>query len=50
MSRFVIYQTICECLETTDRIADAIECFHDMMSKLGGEIYMSGPMIEWVCG
>ena len=29
---------------------DAIECFHEMMSELAGEIYMSGPMTEWVSG
>ena len=27
---------------------DAIECFHEMMTELGGEAYMSGPMTEWV--
>ena len=41
---------MCERLEAIDRLADAIECFHEMTSKLGGEVYMSKPMTEWVSG
>ena len=41
---------MCERLEAIDRVTDAIECFHEMMTELGGEAYMSGPMTEWVSG
>ena len=34
----------------SDHVTDAIECFHEMMTELGGEVYMSGPMTEWVSG
>ena len=50
LPRVTIYRAICERLEAIDRITDAIECFHEMMSELGGEVYMSGPMTEWVSG
>ena len=45
-----IHQVICERLEAIDRETDAIECFHEMTNKLGGEIYVNGPMTEWVSG
>ena len=48
--RFIIYRVTCERLEKIDRATDAIECFHEMMTELGGEVYMSGPMTEWVSG
>ncbi|KAF8433934.1 hypothetical protein L210DRAFT_2684164 [Boletus edulis BED1] len=48
--RFAIYQVMCERLEATSRIVDAVECFHEMTRELGGGIYMSGFTIEWVCG
>ena len=44
------HQAICEHLEASDRLTNAIECFHEMTSKLGGEIYASGLMTEWVSG
>ncbi|KAF8430779.1 hypothetical protein L210DRAFT_3730379, partial [Boletus edulis BED1] len=47
--RFAIYQVMCERLEATSRIVDAVECFHEMTRELGGGIYMSGFTIEWVC-
>ena len=50
LPKVTIYRVICERLETIDRITNAIECFLEMMSKLGGEVYMSGPMTEWVSG
>jgi hypothetical protein len=46
----MIYWVVCERLEAIDRVTDAIECFHEMMSKLGGEVYMSEPMTERVSG
>ena len=50
LPRVTIYRVICECLEVSDRVTGVIECFHEMMSELGEEIYMSGPMTEWVSG
>ena len=41
---------MCERLEAFHRVTDAIKCFHEMMSELRGEVYMSGPMTEWVSG
>ncbi|KAF8128175.1 hypothetical protein EV363DRAFT_1170862 [Boletus edulis] len=45
----MIYRVVCERLEMIDRVTDAVECFLEMMSELGGEIYMSEPLTEWVC-
>jgi hypothetical protein len=50
LPRVTIYRVICERLEAIDRVTDAIECFLAMTSELGGEVYMSGPMTEWVSG
>ena len=33
-----------------NRVTDAVECFHEMMSELGGEVYMGRPMTQWVSG
>ena len=41
---------MCERLEATDREADAVECFREMMNKSGGEVYTCEPMTEWVAG
>ncbi|KAN0087823.1 hypothetical protein V8E55_006444 [Tylopilus felleus] len=35
LPRVAVYQTICECLKMNDRITDAVECFHQMISELG---------------
>ena len=48
--RCVIYRTICERLEATDRIPDATECFQEMLCELGEEVYTSGPVTEWFYG
>ena len=48
--RSVVYRTICERLEATDRILEATECFQEMAVELGEEVYTSGPMAEWFCG
>jgi hypothetical protein len=45
-----IYRVICERLEAIDRVTDAIECFLEMMSEFGGEVYTSEPMNEWIFG
>ena len=50
LPKVTIYRVICERLEAIDRVTDGIECFLEMMSELGGEVYMSGPMTEWVSG
>ncbi|KAF8120149.1 hypothetical protein EV363DRAFT_1374870 [Boletus edulis] len=47
--KFTIYQVVCERLETINRIMDAVECFHAMMSESGEKIDMSVPMTEWIC-
>ena len=38
LPKVAIYQAIIECLEATDRVADAVECFHQMTSELGEKI------------
>ena len=50
LPKVMTYRVICERLEAVDRVTDAIECFHEMMRELEGEVYMSGPMTEWVSG
>ena len=50
LPRVTIYRAVCERLEAIERVTDAIECFDEMMSGLGGEVYLSGPMTEWVSG
>jgi hypothetical protein len=50
LPRVTIYRVICERLEAIARVTDAIECFLAMMSELGGEVYTSDPMTEWVSG
>ena len=48
--RLAVYQVICERLETIDRIADAVDCFNEMMTQLGGEAYISERISNWVGG
>ncbi|KAF8436001.1 hypothetical protein L210DRAFT_3505979 [Boletus edulis BED1] len=43
-----IYRAICDRLEVIDRIADAMECFHEMMSELGGETKGNDEYRAWV--
>ena len=50
LPKVTIYRVICERLEVIDRVTDGIECFLEMMSELGGEVYLSEPMFEWVSG
>ena len=45
LPKVAIYQVILERLEATGRIADAVECFHQMTSELGENIGL-----EWVLG
>ena len=46
----MIYRTICEQLDTLDKITDAAECFHKMTSELGEEIHLHVEQTEWVRG
>ncbi|KAF8554675.1 hypothetical protein OG21DRAFT_1508679 [Imleria badia] len=48
LPRVTTYWAVCERLETMDRVTDAIECFHEMTNELGEEVYISGPLTEWV--
>jgi hypothetical protein len=50
LPRITVYRVICERLEAIERVTDAIECFLEMMSEFGGEVYTSVPMTEWVSG
>jgi hypothetical protein len=50
LPRVTIYRVLCEHLEAIDRVTDAIECLLEMTSELGGEVYMSRPITEWVSG
>ena len=49
-SRFTIYWALCDHLETTDRVTDAVECFHQMTAELGGEMNLHGEHSEWALG
>ncbi|KAF8122511.1 hypothetical protein EV363DRAFT_1360163, partial [Boletus edulis] len=46
--RAEIYRAICEHLEMIDRIADAVECFREMMSELGEETKEHDEYTAWV--
>ena len=45
LPKVAIYQAIVKHLEATDRIADTVECFHQMTSELGEKIDF-----KWVLG
>ena len=45
-----IYQVLCEHLETIDRVADAVECFHQMMSELSERTNLGNEHLEWTLG
>ena len=46
--KVAIYQAIVERLEATDRIAHAVECFHQMTSDLGEKINPEWVLGEWL--
>ncbi|KAF8433860.1 hypothetical protein L210DRAFT_3506823 [Boletus edulis BED1] len=51
LSRVEIYRVVCERLETTDRIADAIECFHELTCELQQEtIGLHDEHLAWALG
>ena len=49
LPKMAIYQAIVERLEATDRIADAVECFHQMTSELGEKIDPEWVLGKWSC-
>ena len=49
LPKMAIYQAIVERLEATDPIADAVECFHQMMSELGEDIELEWVLSKWLC-
>jgi hypothetical protein len=48
--RFTIYCALCDHLEMTNYITDAIECFHQMNSELVGETNTRGERAKWAAG
>ena len=46
----MIYQVVCERLETVDRMMDAADCFHQLVSELAGEIHLHDEQEKWACG
>ena len=46
----VIYWVICDRLEKIGRITDAVECFNEMTTELGGETNMDGDVLQWASG
>ena len=49
LPKVAIYQAIVERLEAIDRIADAVECFHQMTSELGEKIDLKWIIGKWSC-
>ena len=45
---FTIYQEICEHLEATDHVTDAVECFQQMVGSLTGKTHGRGA--KWIPG
>ena len=46
----MVYWALCDHLEMTDRITEAIECFHQMNSELAGETNIHGEQAKWAVG
>ena len=47
--KVAIYQAIVERLKATDRIVDAVECFHQMASELRENIELGWVLGKWFC-
>jgi len=45
-----IRQSLFEALYAAGRTKDAVECFHQMTSELGGETSLHGEHLEWALG
>ena len=48
--RFTIYCALGDHLKMTNRIMDALECFHQMNSELAGETSTHGEKAKWAIG
>lgn len=48
ISRFAIYQAICERLEAIDRTMDAGECFRQMVAELVEQANANDEQSEWI--
>jgi hypothetical protein len=48
--RFAIYCALCDHLEMNNRIADAIDCFHQMSSELAEKTITHGEQAKWAVG
>ncbi|KAF8552314.1 WD40 repeat-like protein [Imleria badia] len=46
LPRVTTYQAVCERLVAINRVTDAIDCFHEMMSESEEEVYVSGSMTD----
>ena len=46
----MVYRVLCDHLETLNQIMVATECFHQMMSELGGDKNLHVEQAEWVLG
>ena len=49
LPKVAIYQAIVEHLEATDRIADPVQCFHQMTSELGENMNLEWALGKWSC-
>ena len=49
-SKFTVYRTICEHLETLDQITVATDCFQHMKSELAKETNLHTEQAKWVHG
>ncbi|KAF8129259.1 hypothetical protein EV363DRAFT_1220403 [Boletus edulis] len=50
VARFIAYRVICECLETTDRVIEASDCFRQMVDEMLGQGNAHIEEAEWVLG
>ena len=48
--RFTIYRAVCEHLEGVDRVADATECFRQMLNDPAVEANMHDEQAKWASG
>ncbi|KAF8129238.1 hypothetical protein EV363DRAFT_1432643 [Boletus edulis] len=48
--RSIAYRVICECLETTDHVTEASDCFRQMVDEMVGQVNAHIEEAEWVLG
>jgi tetratricopeptide (TPR) repeat protein len=46
----MIYQVVCDRLETVDRMMDAAECFHQLVGELEGDTHSHDEQEKWARG